>query len=367
MKRSAIKLTFLSSLLVLGACAGGPVRGRVASSPEMLVVEGSAPHNSNDLSVGRSAALLDAQKNAVRRIAELFLDETARAENYTVLEKGLLKAPQLYVAKYKVLSEGPDGQFYRETLRVWVHLDKVISTLRDLNLYGGPVARPRAALISRENGGGSAFSSAFQTALARNSIIAIEDFPFTKDKNAASAPDGVLLEAASAAGADLLLSATATASSLMYGGGLASGFFPSRADASVKVYDVRTGAVLFLVARQGSAIDSSEAASFAKSLSSAGEVLAKETMVKAGHFLKTDAPVLVKVSGLNGIEALEKIKEHFSRLEVKALRLQSYSEGEAVFSVVPNRPDTQELASAALRGDFMTLELEGTSPQEIVF
>ena len=359
------KVLCLSAFLALGACAHEPLRSRAAATPEELMVEGSGANNVKDLAAGRSAAMQDAEKNAVRRIAELFMDETSKAENYAALENGPLKSPQLYVSRYKIISEGVDGSLYREKLKVWVYLDKISSALRDLNLSGAQSSRPRAALVSRETGDGSAFAASFKEALSRRSIMSVADFPFAKDKTLAAAGDEALLAAASEAGADLLLSASASAA--VSGGGLNTGFYPSKADASVKLYDVHTGKELFSVSRQGSAIDSSEAASFAKSLASAGEVLAQETAAKAERVLKTDAAVLIKVSGLSGIGALEKIKAHFAQLDVKTLRLESYSEGAAVFSVVPTRPDTQELASAALRGDSLGLELEGVSPQEILF
>jgi len=355
----------LSACLALGACAHETVRGRAATTPEMVAVEGMGAYNVKDLAACRSAALQDAEKNAVRRIAELFMDETAKAENYAALENGPLRSPQLYVSRYKVLSEGPDGAQYREKVNVWVYMDKVSSALRDLNLAGAQASRPRAALVSRETGDGTAFAASFRDALSRRSNLAVTDFPFAKDKSLAAGGDEALVAAASEAGADLLLSASAAASAS--GGGLNTGFYPSKADATVKLYDVHTGKELFSVSRQGSAIDSSEAASFSKSLASAGELLAQETASKAERVLKTDVAVLIKVSGLGGIDALEKLKAHFAQLDVKTLRLDSYSEGEAVFSVVPARPDTQELASAALRGDSLGLELEGATPQEIVF
>lgn len=366
--QKTISALCLASLLFFGGCARETVRGRSVTAPEVLAVEGAVPYNFKDLSASRNAVVSDAQKNAVRRVAELFMDDSSKGENYTALENGLLKNPQRYVAKYKVLSEGADGALYRAKVNVWLYLSEIASAMHGLNLSEAQGFKPHAALVSRETGNGSVFASSFKASLAKRSIMSIDDFSFTKDKKQPADTDEALLAQASEAGADLLLLASATASSAMYGGGLSSGFFPSRADASVKVYDVHSGELLFLMARQGSAIDSSEAASFAKSLASAGEALAQETSAKAERVLKTDAPVQVTVYDLNGIEALEKLKAHLLRLDIKALRLENYSAGKAVFSVVPNHSGTQELASAVLRGDpLLGLALEGVSPQEIVF
>jgi hypothetical protein len=210
-----------------------------------------------------------------------------------------------------------------------------------------------------------AFSSAFREAFSKRSQIKIEDFPFSRDAAAATLPEAALLSAAAASGADLLFAASASASAS--GAGLNTGFYPSRAEAAVKVYDARTGKVLLELSSQANAIDSSEAASFSKALASAGELLAQETAAKADRLLKPEASLKLKIGNIDGIETLEKLKAQLLKLDVKGLRLESYGSGEAIFDVSPRSPDSQEFASAVLRGDSLGLELDGTNAQEVSF
>ncbi len=358
------KIIFTASLAAAAACAHAPAPGSFKAAPEPLTVEGSAAFDARNPGASSELAVLDAEKNAVRRAAELFIDGDARADNFGALEIGLLRTTQLYTAKRKILSEGQDGTSYRARVRVWVYHDKIASALRGMNLSGSGTPGTVAVFVQR-GAADKAFAAAFREAFSRRSPIAIKDFPFVSDEALLSGPEPRLLEAAASAGADLLFSATAAAASS--GAGLSTGFYPSRAEASLKIYDVKTGAELLALSSQSNAIDSSITASFGKSLASAGELLAQAAVGKTDRFVKQETPIKVKILGLGGLEVLEKLKAQFLRLDLKGLRLESYSEGTAVFVAVPRRSDPQEFASTVLRGDTLGLELDGTGAQEVVF
>ena len=316
------------------------------------------------------------------------MDEAARAENYGVLEIGLLKTAQLYTAKSRVLSEGQDGASYRVRAKVWVYHNKIASALRGLNLAGSDT--PGAVAVFAQLGAADkAFAAAFKEAFSKRSPITIKEFPFAAEANGNSLIEGIvrrtgtldrrqivrrallsgpeprLLEAAASSGADLLFSASASAASS--GAGLSTGFYPSRAEAALKIYDVKTGRELLALSSQANAIDSTIAASFSKSLASAGELLAQAASGRTDRLVKPDTPVRLKVLGVGGREVLEKLKAQLLRLDLKGLRLQSYSDGAAVFAAVPRRSDPQEFASTVLRGDSLGLELDGVGAQEVIF
>lgn len=354
----------LPALLLASACAHAPAPGSYKASPEPLPAEGSASFDERDLGASRERAALDAERNAVRRAAELFLDETERAEKYAVLEIGLLKTPQLYVAKRKILSEGREGASYRVGLRAWVYHDKIAAALRTMNL-AGPGASALSAAFAQRAPQDKAFAKGFRDTFARRSAILIKDYPFASDASLLAGPDSDLLAAAAGTGADLLFAASASAA--RSGAGLSTGFYPSRSEATLKVYDVKTGKELLSLTSQANAIDSSEAASFSKALSAAGELLAQDAAGKAERLLKADAPIRLKVIGLAGLEAVERLKVQLQRVDARGVRLESYADGAAVFTAVPRRPDPQEFASAVLRGDALGLELEAVGPQEVVF
>jgi hypothetical protein len=355
---------FVPVLLLAAACAHAPSPGAFMDTPEPITAEGSGPLDENNIPASRERAALDAQKGAVLRVAGLFMDETSRSEGAPLLETGLLKTPQLYVAKHKILSEWQDGASYRVSVRVWVRLAKVASALRSMRLAGPGASAPVAAFAQR-GGADKVFSKAFSEAFARRSSMQLKTFPFTSDEALLAGPDAGLLEAASSAGADLLFLASASAAAS--GGGLDTGFFPSRAEAVLKVYDVTKGSEVLSLSSHANAIDASEPASSIKALASAGELLAQEAAAKAGRLVDTVSPVKITITGLDGLSTLEKLRNLLQNSDLSGLRVESYSEGVAVLSAVPGASDPHEFASSVLRNDALGLQLEGIGPQEIIF
>lgn len=351
-------------LAVAAGCATAPAPGSFRADPEMLFADGAADLNPSDLGASRAAAVQDAQRAAVRRAAELYMDDTARAENYAALENGPLKDFRSYVDKHKVVSEGQDGAVYRAGVRVWVYHDRLASVLRALKLSGASEGSVSAA-FAQKGSPSQPFARAFRDAFSRRSPVVIREYPFTADQALASGPLEPLLAAASAAGADLLIRASVSATPA--GAGVSTGFYPSRADSGAEVYEASTGRQLLAVSMQADAIDSSEAASLSKALAAAGELLGQEAGVRSARSLKADTVIRIKINGVAGLEALEKIRAQLQRVDLKKLRLEKYSSGTAVFAAVPQRADPQELASAVLRGDAFGLELESAGPQEIIF
>jgi len=352
-----------AALAALGACAHAPSLNPDKASPEAVTAEGSADFDSRDLAISRERAGMEAEKAAVRRVAELFMDETSMAENYSRLDSGLLANAGLYVAKHKIIYESRDGDSYRVREKVWVYHSRVAADLR------GSLPRPSAAgtsaALAFRGAPAPAFLKAFKEAFVKRSVLSIKDFPFTRAGAVPAGPDNLLLSAAASSGADLLFSASASASAS--GSGLSTGFYPSTAEASVRVYDAKSGKLLFNLSSQANAVDSSETASFEKALAAAGELLAHETAVKTDRLVKPESLIRLKVAGLDGFETLEKLKAELLGFGLKGLRLDSYSDGTAYFDVIPLRPDPQEFASFVLKGDSLGLQLDGVAAREVSF
>ncbi len=360
MKKDLLRI--LPVLLLVSACAHAPVTGGFTSSPEPLTADGAAPLNEGNVQASRLLAAQDAEKNAMRRAAALFMD-AAGPEADQALDEGLLRTPQLYVAKYKVLSEWRDGPVYRVTVRAWLRLDRLVSALRGMKLAGPEASSPEAAIVGAGAESG-AFFDAFAGAFAGSSMMELKRLPPTAQQEAGGALSAGL-SSASESGADLLF--VSSASAVPSGSGFDTGFYPYRADASLSVYDVKSGKELLSLSAQSSAIDSSRQASSDKALASAGELLGRQAAQKTAGLVSSPAPVKIKVFGLDGLATLEKLRGQLSKAQLSGLRVDSYSDGIAVFSAVPGSSDLQEFASSVLRDDEMGLELEATGPAEVDF
>ncbi|MFA6433406.1 MAG: hypothetical protein WCW52_01790 [Elusimicrobiales bacterium] len=357
-----------AALGLLASCAGRTARTAAKSGVETIETSGLVPYNDRDLAASPGAAVIEAQRNAVEAVADLFMGPQYKAEKYEAFKQGLLKEPGQLVKKYKVLSERREGAFYRANLRVYVFVDKVAAAMRGLELSAGTGAGASGALmldeyfrtaVSQYADAGRAFSDY----LGAKSAVRFLDTPALKN----SKDENSFFEAARASGADLVFIGRAEADPMGAAQGPQAGFYPARATAELKIYEAGTRRLLLEISSQSNALDPAEEGAFRKALASAGELLGAEAFSKADKFIRPATPLTLRVRGLEGIEDARKLKAAVESLEVNGSSLESYADGEAVMTVFPARPDAQEFSSALLRTGVFNLELESVSQFEIVF
>ncbi|HAF95892.1 MAG: hypothetical protein A2X34_05635 [Elusimicrobia bacterium GWC2_51_8] len=361
MKKTVKRYGVLFTLVSVFAACTQPSRLAVKSSLEPVEVSGLADFNEKDLAVSKNAAISDALKNAVEEAAGLFSGEPSEIA-------ALGKTPHSYIRKYKLLSAAREGGLYRVRVRAYVELSKITVGLRgQTQATARPAVAGKAALKVLESGPGSGdnFSDAFKKNLAGGQVV-FEDYSWLKA--APSAPEKTLAELLSLSrdsGAELMFYVRAEARPA--GAGLATGFYPVNCEAKLEVYDAASGRLLFQDSSQANALDASESASGVKALYSAGELMAQRTALNLARMVKKSFELKLRVRNLGGISNLKVLKREADKLGAKSIRLESYSDGEALFTVSPASPDPQELASALLRQDELGLELESATQTEVVF
>jgi len=303
---------------------------------------------------------------------------------WTFWPQELLKSPQAFVVKQKVLYQGAEGAFYRVKLRAHISIDKVSAAVRNLSLGAQPGGSRRTALLAGEyfNGRPSAasdFSGAFtgwfkgRDSLVFTGVSAPGGWtPALTWPEESGLPAGeadaqkAFFEAAGAAGAGLVLVGRAEARPLSASQNLQPGFYPARAEARFRLYDA-SGKQLLEASSQANSLDAAEETAFKKALVSAGELLAQDIAGRVERILKPEAPVTLRVLGLSGIEAAHKLKAAVERLDINGAAFESYAGGAAVMKVALKRPDPEEFASALLRVGVFPMDLESVSQQEVVF
>ncbi|MEW6042474.1 MAG: hypothetical protein AB1633_13225, partial [Elusimicrobiota bacterium] len=119
---------------------------------------------------------------------------------------------------------------------------------------------------------------------------------------------------------------------------------------------------------QANSIDSSEELARKKALYSVGELMGQELTRKIDKITKTVSPTRIRIKSLHGIEKIKNLKNIlFSLDRVSQLHLESYSKGEALFSVWTDINTLEEFASRIIRKSTVPLELESIEHSEIVF
>jgi hypothetical protein len=169
-------LAVLAAFGLAAACSGRTKSDAPRGVVEEVTADGTAVYNEKDLTATTNAAVTDAQRNALEAAAGLFMDYRSRTGKYGEKRQNLLKAPGVYVKKYKMLSGRREGSVYRVEIKAWLYIDKVASALKGLDMteaarpgtsaalmldeYLGPAARvrPRAEIHQRRGQGPEAFA-----------------------------------------------------------------------------------------------------------------------------------------------------------------------------------------------------------------
>ena len=367
--KNILKFTSVLALAVFSAaCASNPAARSLKESVEPVTVEGSVPYNGADLSSAVNAAINEAQKNAVSVVADLFIDPTAKAEKYDLFRQNLLKTPQIYVKKHKMLSQGAEGGVYRVRIIAYVFVDKVNAALKGLAFSTQPGRERKAALMVSEyfNAQPSAagdFTKAFTGYFRGRDTVVFAAPGAVKD----TVDEDAFFNAAGESFAGLVFIGKAEAFPLSAAQNAQTGFYPARAEARMKIFETDGRKLLLEVSSRANALDASEEAAFKKALATAGELLAQEITGRIDKILKPQTAVTLRVRGLSGIEAAQKLKEAVERLDINGASFENYSDGEAVMTITLKKPDSQEFASAILRTGVFVMDLESVSQSEIVF
>jgi hypothetical protein len=96
------------------------------------VAEGLTMYN-NDLLDAKKRALADAQKNAVEMTVGVYVNAATRVEKALMVDQQILAKTNGYIKKYKILSEGQDGNFYKTKIEALVKIEEIN---KDLSLLG---------------------------------------------------------------------------------------------------------------------------------------------------------------------------------------------------------------------------------------
>ncbi len=368
MRLSFMFFSALAALCLLTSCSGRAKRAALQNRVEVVEAEGYAPYNEVSPAGSTAAAVVEAQKKAIETVADLFISPLAKAEKYDILKRTLLKSPQLYVKRSKMLSERHEGTLSRVAIRAYVYVDKISSALRGLAMTEPADPGASGALMLDEYLGTAVSTygdarGALTGYLGRKTVLKFLSTPAldnAKDEDS-------FFEAARASGADLVFIGRGEAAPLAAAQGQQTGFYTSRATVDIKVYEAGSRRLLLELSSSASALDVGEEGSFRKALSSAGDLLGQDAVSKADKFIKPAAPLVLRVKRLSGVADARILKEAVGRMKVSRADFESYSDGEAIMTVYPEHPDAQEFASSLLRVGTLNLALESVSQFEAVF
>lgn len=121
---------------------------------QMITADGFAAITGGNKVIARDKAVDDALRKAVEQAVGTMVSSDTMTESYKVIHDKILARTSGYVEKYKILSEGPEGDLYRVRVQAEIGNADLTSDLNSLGLLHVMVEKPKVMVIIDEAIGG---------------------------------------------------------------------------------------------------------------------------------------------------------------------------------------------------------------------
>ncbi|MCL5023429.1 MAG: flagellar assembly protein T N-terminal domain-containing protein [Nitrospirae bacterium] len=121
---------------------------------ETIGADGFAAIIGGNTAAARDKAIDDALRKAVEQAVGTVVSSDSMSENYKVIHDKILAQTAGYVERYKVISEGPQGDLYKVTIQAEVGKANLMDDLRALGLLQALKEKPKVMVIIDEKVGG---------------------------------------------------------------------------------------------------------------------------------------------------------------------------------------------------------------------
>lgn len=144
------KRGILMGILAISLC----VLVSAGMAGEMITADGFAALTGGNTVIARDKAVDDALRKAVEQAVGTLVSSDTMTESYKVIHDKILARTSGYVEKYKILSEGAEGDLYRVRVQAEIGRADLTSDLSALGLLHVMVEKPKVMVIIDEKIGG---------------------------------------------------------------------------------------------------------------------------------------------------------------------------------------------------------------------
>ncbi|MEA3306363.1 MAG: hypothetical protein U9Q34_01085, partial [Elusimicrobiota bacterium] len=283
-----------------------------------------------------------------------------------LLKETVLKNPQLYIKKYKIVEAMKYGKYYRVKIKGHIMADSIMAELQ--SRIAAPKSKAKIVLMSEETYLSKDFFGNYAREALINTFKETGSFEFMNLPSIGenfSLNKPAALSMAANKGVDILMVAQASADKRT---AAMTGFASVAAEISLKCFEVVSGDLIYEGVLKTNTIDVSGEKAAAKALALAGKMAGKEASVKIVKSLPQKVPLKLGLIAADEFEKVKKFSDILMSFEnVSDIRIQSWTKDVAVFNVYGDNLAGEEFASSILRNKFSLLNLENVTNNEIVF
>lgn len=308
------------------------------SHDEGIISVGISEVIENDLVSARERSIEDAQKKAMVQAVANEIPSKMMEDNYRTLNERLYQQNQRFIESFKIITEVPQGDFYKITIQCTLAQDDIRNELKRLGITKQLRRPPRVMLMIAERDIGQknytywwsyenlAPSLTFSESILKNKLqergiyvvdhisLAKENFQNKKYNRDVNLPEVAIREYGKEFDVDVVINGTVDIETINSQGD--SGVKSVQANIAAKALQVEDGKVLMAASYHAPALSTDEAAAKREALKKAiGRLLDQMTdlILKQGKG-KTDFKIIfLKVIGLQSFSEFLRLKEEIKR------------------------------------------------------
>lgn len=364
MKKITLVLCALS--VILCSCRGLHIGPK--GEGEYVYGESLVPLNESDMSDTKKRGVYAAQKNAVEQVAGVFISSSTVVDQAGVVENKILSKTQGFIRRYYVTDDYKKGEFYYTRIRALVLVSDINAVIRENE--DATDRKTTVMVASRE----VADENISLRQDCRQAVYqALKSSPYNLlggdnlSENNIEDPSA-LIEKARYEGARFLVVADVGASQIEnLGGGFVAPFRPYRARANLRVYSTKNSTVVAQASAQQSGLDATPEIAAQKAISAACETAAKDIIEPLKSAVNSSVKYTFTVQNVNSIDRLKDLQDILKDLrEVEDFNLVKYNNSAAVFEIMANIKNPEELTAKILRHHSGQFTVMNTSPGVVV-
>jgi len=359
----------LGICLVLAGCGGAKkvvvpsISGPDASAEKEVLVEVEAesliaPVNGNILAT-KEQGVEAAKRAAIEKAIGVFVTGQQIVQQATLIEEKIFSKIGGYIKDYKVLSSGPDGEFYKTKIWASVKQADIRKQINDLGLLlqTNTVNNPRVVVLIDEFINDKLVANQTAATVIMGELLGkdykvVDQEQLEKNKKddqmlaALRGDEKAAAQIAKKFDADIAVIGKVTTSVKPNVSEYLANTMSSRSEINLKVIKTTTGEALYAVNKTSSTWDISSEGATGKTTAKVAEEASKELAGTIAAKLYESVSVLVTVNGISSLNKLEDFRKAVRYLDgVSEARTRDFTEGSAQIELTLKYGNAQLIAA----------------------
>lgn len=362
------KKVLVLTLLGVFALQGCHFRIGPKGEGEYVYGESLVPYNENNPSQMKKEGELAAQRDAVNKVAGIFISSTTTTEQAQLVEDKITSKTAGFIRHGRVTkSYRKNDQFYTQ-VKAMVLVKDIGDIIKQSE--ADAFAKKATLIVASRETVGEDISLKQDCKQAIYRALRDQNYSLVNGDNLSESNlenINPVVDKARSEGARFLIVAdvnTAPLSSLAL---TSSAFKTYRARVNLKAISAKNYSIVAEAAQQLSGIDPIANIAAQKSISAACEAAGKQIIEQLNNAVNSAATYNLRVENVNTIERLKQIQDIFKNLrEIEDYNLVRYANSAADFEISANISTGEELAAKIIRKYNVNFTVNNITPQRIV-